>query len=368
MTQNIAFHAQRERILKVLSHVNNITSRRNNLGILANVKLQGKDNTLYFTATNTDIAIKEVLREINLVHAGELLISASLLYDIVRKLPPKTEILFQVKESKFTISAQAIYFSLPFLDTNEFPLFDEINFTYKFSLSITEYQKLFTKTSFAMSNEEVRFNLHGLYFHTHNEFLLCAATDGHRLAVSKIINPIPAHFNVIIPHKTVLEYAKLVNNEVEEIYFEVVENKLLFRVNEITLLSNLVDGNFPDYKKVIPRKNNNRLTVTTNQLKEVIERVIVISNESVKMVNFKLRPEQLTVFINCGDNHAIEHLAVEYIGEELTIIFNAKYILDILTYIDTPEVSFFFATSLDPVIIRNKTCEDNLYVLMPMRQ
>ncbi len=362
-------------IFKTLSHLQNVVSKKNTLPILSNILIEADQNTLTLSATDMDISIKETIN-CNVLEPGSTTINAQMMFDIIKKLPDNSEIEFISNNGKIlTIRSNVSKFSLSCLPKDEFPIIDVIPKNgKKLSVSSQTMFNLINKTKFAISNEETRYFLNGLYFNMSptkdSTNLTFVGTDGHRLATSSfslnnVINDVPG---VIIPKKTIFELSKLLSENTSDIEINISPNKIIFYIDNLVLISNLIDGNFPDYKRVIPNNNNNHLMVNRINLYSAVDRVSTISNEKSPSIKFKLLKNLINLStVNNENSTATEDINVNYDGSEIEIGFNSKYIMDILDNLEGDEIKISFNDNSSPIIAQDESNADTIFVLMPMR-
>ena len=364
----------RSALLKALSHVQSVVERRGTIPILANVRLDAEGDTLRLTATDMDIAVvDEVAAQVGL--AGSTTVPAHTLYDIVRKLPDGSTIeLHKTAEStKVTLRAGQANFSLACLAVEDFPVMGEGDMTHEFTLKASDLAALVDKTRFAVSTEETRYNLNGVYLHVakHNgtEVLRAVATDGHRLARIEVAVPAGASGmpGVIIPRKTVAELRKLMDEGVAQVGIALSETKIKFAVGNAVLLSKLIDGAFPDYERVIPQNNEKILEVEAKALSAAVDLVSVIASEKSRGVKIAIERGKLTLSASSTDHGGTKSLEVNYSADALETGFNAKYLMDMLSQIEGDMVQFVLAESTSPALVRDLGDVGALYVIMPMR-
>ena len=369
------FIVSKSDIFKTLSHLQSIVSKKNTLPILSNILIEADDNTLTLSATDMDISIKETIT-CNIIDIGSTTLNAQMIFDIIKKLPDTTEIEFISNNGKIlTIRSDVSKFSLSCLPKDEFPLIEtKTNNSKKITVKSQTILNLINKTKFAISNEETRYFLNGLYFNiSSNENtsnLIFVGTDGHRLAVSTSIlnisiDEIPG---VIIPKKTINELSKLLSEDYDDIDIDISLNKIIFYIGNLILVSKLIDGNFPDYTRVIPKNNNNNLVINRENLLSAVDRVSTIANEKSPSIKFKLLENFINLSsVNSENSTATEDLKAEYKGNEIEIGFNSRYVMDILDNLKGEEVKISFNNNSNPILIKEKIDSENTYVLMPMR-
>ena len=361
-------------IYKSLSHVQSIVEKKNTIPILSNILLEATDSSLVLSATDMDISITETIN-CSVIEKGSATVPAHTLYDIVRKIPDGNEIEFIANDGKkFSIRSGKSKFSLSCLPKEDFPLINIDKLNCEFSLNSNVFLKLIEKTKFAISNEETRYFLNGIYFHKKSidnlDFLSLVATDGHRLAKIDLSHPdglvdLPG---VIIPKKTIFELCKLLPDINEDIIINVDANKIIFYIDKIVLISKLIDGNFPDYQRVIPQNNNNIVIADRQKFCEAVDRVSTITSEKSRAIKFRLLNNLINLNSSDPDHGtATEDVPVQYEGEEIEIGFNSKYILEMINQLEEEKLIFEFNDSTSPLIVKESSRNDLIYVLMPMR-
>jgi DNA polymerase-3 subunit beta len=366
------FSVEKNRLLKSLSHVQSIVEKKSTLPILSNILLEAKGNLLVLSATDMDISITDKLT-CNVIEEGSTTISAHTIYDIIRKLPESTEIEIISNDGKIlTLRAGKSKFSLGCLPKEDFPLIELGDPENQISIDPQKLLKLINKTRFAVSNEETRYFLNGIYFHKiqreNKDYLSLVATDGHRLAKFDFQQNLENIPGVIIPKKTINELCKLLAECDEEIKIDLNSNKIIFFINNSILISKLIDGNFPDYKRVIPKDNDNFLKINRSNFSFAVDRVSTITNEKLPVIKFKLMKNLINLSSANNENGmATEDVIAEYGGKEMDIGFNSKYILEMINNLEDQEIILNFKDSSSPVIAHEESNPNLVYVLMPMR-
>ena len=361
-------------ILKALSHVQSIVEKKNTLPILSNILIECRDNNIIISATDMDISITEKIN-CNIIENGSTTVNASTLYDIIRKLSETKEIEIISNDGKIlSIRSGSSRFSLGCLPKEDFPVIEIDDDGMKIKIDSQSFLKLIEKTKFAISNEETRYFLNGLYFNLrkeeNNKYITIVGTDGHRLSKIDYINDglSDETIGVIIPKKTINELSKLLAEFNGEIEISLSTNKIVFFINESILISKLIDGNFPDYKKVIPTENKNILKITRSNFAEAVDRVSTINNDKVPIIKLKLLSDIMNISTSNNDNGtATEDIETDYSGDEIEIGFNAKYVLDIVNNLEDEEIVLSFKDNSSPIIVTEKSNPNLIYVLMPMR-
>ncbi len=368
------FKILRSSFFKTLSHLQGIVDKKNSLPILANILIEAKNNEIVLSSTDMDISIIEKVN-CKVMEEGSTTISSQILYDIVRKVDDNSEIEIISNNGKLlTLRADGSRFSLACLPKEDFPIIDTDNNGFKITLNSNVLFRLIDKTKFSISNEETRYFLNGLYFNVNNEnnrnIITIVGTDGHRLAKfsHEFNGEIDQISGVIIPKKTIYELSKLLAEIDENIEISISSNKIVFLINNIKFISKLIDGSFPDYKRVIPNDNSNILRINRNKLLSAVDRVSTISNEKSPVIKFKLLTNILNLnTINNERSTASEDLDVNYNGDDIEIGFNSKYIMDIINNLEDEEISINLKDSSSPITAEEKSSKSLIYVLMPMR-
>lgn len=366
---------ERGTLLKALAQAQSVVERRNTIPILANVLIEAEGNTVSFRATDLDIEVQDRAPAM-VERAGATTVSAVMLHEIIRKLPDGALVSLadDAASGRVTISAGRSTFSLATLPREDFPVMASSEYTTNFAAPAPVLRRLFDKAKFAISTEETRYYLNGVYMHVATgdvgAVLRCVATDGHRLA--RIDAPLPEGAagmpGVIVPRKTVNELKKLLDDNDAVIAVSVSETKVRFATPEITLTSKVIDGTFPDYTRVIPTGNTRRLEVDATEFARAVDRVATVSSERSRAVKLSLDEDRLVLSVNAPDSGAAEEeLAVAYSDEHLEIGFNAKYLLEIASQVDRENAVFMFNSSGDPTLMREGNDMSAVYVVMPMR-
>ena len=366
---------ERGTLLKALAQAQSVVERRNTIPILANVLIEAEGAQVSFRATDLDIEVVD--RAAAMVErAGATTVSAVMLHEIVRKLPDGAlvNLTEDAASGRLAITAGRSSFNLATLPREDFPVMASSEYSSNFAAPAPVLRRLFDKAKFAISTEETRYYLNGVYMHTatgeNGAVLRCVATDGHRLA--RIDAPLPEGAagmpGVIVPRKTVNELRKLLDDDEAMIAVSVSETKVRFATPAITLTSKVIDGTFPDYTRVIPQNNTRRLEVDATEFAKAVDRVATVSSERSRAVKLSLDEDRLVLSVNAPDSGAAEEeLAVAYGDERLEIGFNAKYLLEIASQVDRENAVFLFNSSGDPTLMREGNDTSAVYVVMPMR-
>ena len=373
--QDMKVSIERSALLKAMSQAQSVVERRNTIPILANVLIEAEGGEISFRATDLDIEV--VYKVVGMVErAGATTVGAHTLHEIVRKLPDgaMVELTDDVTSNRLDVVAGRSSFSLATLPREDFPIMANSEYACNFSAKSEILQRLFDKSKFAISTEETRYYLNGVYMHSsdgaNGKVLRCVATDGHRLARIDTELPDGAETlpGVIVPRKTVGELRKLLDEDEIKIAVSVSETKIRFATPEMILTSKVIDGSFPDYTRVIPQGNTRRLEVDAAEFAQAVDRVSTVSSERSRAVKLTLEDDRLILSVNAPDSGAAEEeLVVAYADERLEIGFNAKYLLEIAGQVDRENAVFMFNSSGDPTLMREGNDESAVYVVMPMR-
>jgi DNA polymerase III subunit beta len=366
---------ERAELLKSLSHVYRVVERRTTIPILANVLIRADKGRLSLKATDLDLEVTDAVSA-EVGPGGATTVPAHMFYDIVRKLPDGAQIVVEGtgERAVLTIRAGRSRFTLQTLPESDFPDLAAGEMTHSFSLPAGDLKRLIDKTQFAISTEETRYYLNGIYLHTvssgGNATLRAVATDGHRLAQVEL--PLPEGAmgmpGVIVPRKTVAEVQRLIETGQGEIKAELSAGKIRFSIGDVVLMSKLIDGTFPDYARVIPLNNDKSLVVDKKDFEAAVDRVSTVSSERGRAVKLSITGGRLTLSVTNPDSgSATEELEVDYDSEPLDIGFNSRYLLDIAAQIEGEIAVLKLADPGSPTLIQDKDAKGALYVLMPMR-
>jgi len=368
---------ERATLLRCLSHVQSVVERRNTIPILSNVLIEAEcDNSLKVMATDLDLQVVEHM-DASVESAGSITVSAHLLFDIARKLPDGSQVSLEAAENRMAIKAGRSRFSLPTLPRDDFPVIVEGDLPTSFELPAKTLAELIDRTRFAISTEETRYYLNGIFFHVSDDsepVLKAAATDGHRLARFTLSRPEGAEGmpDVIVPRKAVAELRKLLEEKMDgNVQIDLSASKVRFTLGGeggVVLTSKLIDGTFPDYSRVIPTGNDKLLKIDPKSFHEGVDRVATIATEKTRAVKMGLDKDKVTLTVTSPDNGtATEEVPAEYASDGFEIGFNATYLKDILNQIDSDTVEIHLADAGAPTLIRKDENSPALYVLMPMR-
>ena len=373
--RKMKFVIERANLLKTLSHVQSIVEKRNTIPVLSNVKIEALADGISFKATDMDTEITEVV-DAKVEEQGATTAPAHMLYDIVRKLSDgsEVELTFPDEKGQLTIASGKSKFSLSCIGVEDFPVISGDALPINFNMAVEELKGVIDRTKFAVSTEETRYYLNGVYMHAKangaTNVLRIVATDGHRLAC--VESPLPQGAEnlagVIVPRKTITEIRKLLDDtSVDTVTISMSDNKVRFTLNDVTLTSKLIDGTYPDYERVIPTGNDKSLELSVKDLASAVDRVSVVAERTraIKMITGQNHVIITTSSPELGS--AQEEIEAVYDSDTLEIGYNFRYLLDILAEITGEKVRISFADASSPSVIHDTSDSSAIFVLMPMR-
>ncbi len=366
---------ERSELLKSLGHVHRVVERRNTIPILANVLIKADDGRLSLKATDLDLEVTDSISA-EVAPGGATTVPAHMFYDIVRKLPDGSQIVIEGSGERAVLSIRAgrSRFTLQTLPESDFPDLAAGEMSHSFKLAAGDLKRLIDKTQFAISTEETRYYLNGIYLHMigtdGSTTLRAVATDGHRLAQCEL--PLPEGAagmpGIIMPRKTVGEVQRLIESGEGDVEIELSTSKIRFTIGNVVLTSKLIDGTFPDYARVIPLNNDKSLVVDKAEFETAVDRVSTVASERGRAVKLSISGGKLLLSVTNPDSgSATEEIEVDYDSEPLDIGFNSRYLLDIAAQIEGEVAVLKLADPGSPTLIQDKDSKGALYVLMPMR-
>ena len=368
------FVIKRDILLKSLGFVQGVVEKKNTLPILSNVLIELKNKKLQIIATDLDLIFYDEIEEVKVITEGSTTTSAAILYDILRKISSNSELNFELKsENKLSLKSDNSDFNLLCLPIDNFPTFANKFENEKFELSNKKFLRLLNKTRIAISNDDTRHYLNGIFIHLTEaggkNYLTGVATDSHRLSSSSLEIDSPGNFiSFILPKKTVFQLCSLLSENDEKLNIQIGENKIKFTVGKSTLISKVIDGKFPDYKKVVPTNNDKVLTVSTKDFINSIERVASVSIDRKEGVKLNINKDIMHLSVtsaNSGDGN--EKIKADFNAENLTISFNSKYLIDIANEIEDNNLKMNFKDPTSPVLVQDNSDKNSYYVIMPMK-
>ena len=367
------FSINQQDLQKSLSYCQGVIEKRSTLPILSNVLLDVSNGKLTITATDLDIIFTHQISNIEILEEGKTTTSSSIMYDIVRKFSSGKKINFSnPSENKLQLESEKSVFNLNCINASEFPLTDENFNQNEFVIKSKELLKLLNKCKFSVSNDETRHYLSGIFFHqTQIEdkiFLTAAATDSHRMSISKIRLKNKIEFEpIILPKKTIFQLCSILEDFDGDIKISNIKSKIKFEINDSILISKLIDGKFPNYVQVIPKENQKKLEIDLKLFWNSVDRVASVSLDKKDGVKFSLSKDKLNLSVNntnSGDGK--ESLTVKF-DHELDISFNSRYLIDISSQLDGEKIEIYLKDTGLPALIKDPSDFDSIYVVMPMK-
>ena len=367
------FSLNQQDLQKSLNYCQGIIEKRSTLQILSNVLLDASNSTLTITATDLDLIFIHQISNVEISEEGKTTTSSSIMYDIIRKFTAGKKINFSsVGENKIHLESEKSDFNLNCISASEFPLTDENFNENEFSINSKSLLKLLNKCKFSVSNDETRHYLSGIFFHqTQTEdkyYLTSAATDSHRMSISKIRLQSKIDFEpIILPKKTIFQLCSLLEDYEGDVKVSNIKSKIKFELNNSILISKLIDGKFPNYVQVIPKENQKKLQVNLKLFLDSVDRVASVSLDKKDGVKFNLAKDVLNLSVNntnSGDGK--ESLNVKF-DHDLDISFNSRYLIDVASQLDGDQIEIYFKDSGSPALIKDPNDFDSIYVVMPMK-
>jgi len=368
------FIVKRDILLKSLTFVQGVVEKKNTLPILSNVLIQLKDKKLSLVATDLDIIFYDEISEVDVITEGSTTTSATILYDILRKINSNSELSFDLKsENKLSLKSANSDFNLLCLPTDNFPTFSDEFEGFEIDINNKNFLKLLNKTKISISNDDTRHYLNGIYLHiteAHNRnFLTGVATDSHRLSSSSLeIGKIENFSSLILPRKTVFQLCSLLAETDEKLSMQTSENKIKFTIGKMKLITKVIDGKFPDYKKVVPSNNSKTLTVSSKDFINSIERVTSVSLDRKEGVKLVINKDNIQLSVNSANSgEGNEKIQANFNSETINISFNSKYLIDIAAEVEDKNLKIHLKDSVSPVLIEDNSDKNSYYVIMPMK-
>lgn len=364
------FIINRDMLLKPLQMVSGAIERRHTLPILSNVLLDVTEQQLSLTGTDLEVELVATTQADEVITPGRITIPAKKLLDICRSLPDNAAIQVQLQGENCVLSCGKTKFTLSTLSANDYPNLESWQGDVNITLSRQQLRKLLDDTAFSMANQDVRYYLNGLLFEVDNTLVRTVATDGHRLALSsmELAGLAGQQKQIIIPRKGILEIMRLLNNDEQEISLSLGQNHIRLSDVNFVFSSKLIDGRFPDYRRVLPRNSTKQVTAHRAVLKDACTRASILSNEKYRGVRFTLSPSELQIVANNPEHEQAEEIIeVEYNGDNLEIGFNVGYLLDVLNTLDTDLVILHLNDANSSALIEGVGNIGASYVVMPMR-
>ena len=366
------FNVNQQDLQQALNYCQGVIEKRSTLPILSNILLDASDSKLTITATDLDLIFVHELNNVEILEEGKTTTTSSIMYDIIRKFSSGKKINLSLTDSKLQVESEKSIFNLNCISAAEFPLTDENFNQNEFVIKSKQLLKLLNKCKFSVSNDETRHYLSGIYLHqTEIEdkvYLTAAATDSHRMSISKLKLKEKIHFDpIILPKKTIFQLCSILEDYEGEVKVSNIKSKIKFELNNSILISKLIDGKFPNYEQVIPKNNKKKLEVNLKIFLDSVDRVASVSLDKKDGVKFNLKKDVLNLSVNnanSGDGN--ESLSVNF-DHELDISFNSRYLMDIASQLDGDKIEIFFNDLTSPALIKDPSDFDSIFVVMPMK-
>tara|TARA_B100000029_G_scaffold168872_1_gene165116 strand:- start:8645 stop:9757 length:1113 start_codon:yes stop_codon:yes gene_type:complete len=367
------FNVNQQDLQKSLNYCQGVIEKRSTLPILSNVLLNVSNSRLTLSATDLDLIFIHEIKNVEIVEEGKTTTSSSIMYDIVRKFSSGKKINFSSEgESKLHLESEKSIFNLNCIDASEFPLTDENFNENEFSIKSSQLLKLLNKCKFSISNDETRHYLSGIFLHQtqidDKIFLTAAATDSHRMSISKIRLQEKIIFDpIILPKKTIFQLCSLLDDYDGDVKISNVKSKIKFELNDSILISKLIDGKFPNYIQVIPKENQKKLEIDLKLFLNSVDRVASVSLDKKDGVKFKISKDKLDLSVNntnSGDGKETLNVKFEH---DLDISFNSRYLIDVASQLDGDKIEIYLKDSGAPALIKDPADFDSIYVVMPMK-
>ena len=368
------FLINRDVFLEALGNANGIIEKKTTFPILSNILIEAKNSKIKITSTDLDIIYFEEIKPLEIKKEGSTTTSASILYDILRKLQQNTKVDLSLQSpNKIKLVSGNSKFNLLCLPPDNFPLSDENIQQESFEVSSQKLLKLLNKTKISISNDETRHYLNGIYLHKtklENKSFLCGvATDSHRLSLSSL--EIDSNINiepVILPKKTIFQIISLLGKSSEIVKISNNKSKIKFQINNSVLISKVIDGRFPDYTKVIPKGNDKVLHVKLDELKNSIERVTTVSSDRKEGLKMNISKDALQLSVNNPvGGEGVENISAKFNSDGLSISFNSSYLIDIASQIEDESIVINLKDAGSPVLINDFSDKNSFHVVMPMK-
>ena len=368
------FVVKRDILLKSLNLVQGVVEKKNTLPILSNVLLQLKDKKLSIVATDLDIIFYDEITDVKIITEGSTTTSANILYDILRKISSNSELNFEKKtDNKLSLHSENADFNLLCLPTDNFPTFDDRFEANDIQLNNNKFLKVLDKTKISISNDDTRHYLNGIFLHltegNGQNFLTGVATDSHRLSSSSLeVENIGNFTPIILPRKTVYQLSLLITEAKDPLKMQISQNKVKFILGNTKLVSKVIDGKFPDYKKVVPTTNDKVLILSTKEFINSIERVATVSLDRKEGVKLNINKNNVQLSVNSANSgEGNEKIKANFNKDNLNISFNSKYLIDIASAVENETIKLNFKDSTSPVLIEDPSDKNSYYVIMPMK-
>tara|TARA_B100001029_G_C15017737_1_gene428488 strand:- start:241 stop:1353 length:1113 start_codon:yes stop_codon:yes gene_type:complete len=367
------FNVNQQDLQQALNYCQGVIEKRSTLPILSNILLDVSNSKLKITATDLDLIFIHEIKNVEILEEGKTTTSSSIMYDIIRKFSSGKKINFSsIGESKLHLESEKSVFNLNCINASEFPLNDENFDKNQFIIQSKKLLKILNKCKFSVSNDETRHYLSGIFFHQtqidDKNFLTAAATDSHRMSISKIrLNEKQDFEPIILPKKTIFQLCSLLEDFNGDVKISNIKSKIKFELDNSILISKLIDGKFPNYLQVIPKENQKKLEIDLKVFLDAVDRVASVSQDKKDGVKFSLQKDMLNLSVNntnSGDGK--ESISVKF-DHDLNISFNSRYLIDVASQLDGDKIEIYLKDSGSPALIKDPGDFDSIFVVMPMK-
>jgi DNA polymerase-3 subunit beta len=362
-------------LLRELQLFQGIVERKNTIPILANVLIEADGDQVRLLATDLEVGLRSRCQA-SVTKGGSLTLPAKKLYEIIKALP-ETDVRIEEDKSGVKVAADRFDSRMQTLPREDFPTLPDGTGVYSVSLPRDVLKQMVSKTQFAITGEDTRYFLNGALFILRHDSMSLVSTDGHRLALitvprdtARTKGKSDEEVRVILPRKTLLELGRLLAEGEGDIQYERGENHLFFEIGGRLLISRMIDGQFPAFERVIPKGNDKRVEFDRDRLTSAVKRVALLSNERSRAVKFQMDKGKVEIASSSPEfGEAKEVLTVDYAAAPVTICFNAQYVLDFLSVVETDSVGLEFKDEMSQAVMKPVGAEgyDYTYVIMPMR-
>ena len=367
------FNVNQQELQKSLNYCQGVIEKRSTLPILSNILLEAKNSVLKITATDLDLIFIQEIKNVEIIDEGKTTTSSSIMYDIVRKFSSGKKINFStISESKIHLESEKSVFNLNCINPSEFPLTDENFDKNNFMIKSKHLLKLLNKCKFSISNDETRHYLSGIFFHQTQVddkiFLTAAATDSHRMSISKVRLDEKKDFEpIIMPKKTIFQLCSLLEDYDGDVKISNIKSKIKFELDNCILISKLIDGKFPNYLQVIPKENQKKLEIDLKLFLDSVDRVASVSLDKKDGVKFNLSKDTLNLSVNNANSGDGKETLNVIFDHDLDISFNSRYLIDIASQLDGEKIEIFLKDTGSPALIKDPGDFDSIFVVMPMK-
>ena len=367
------FNVNQQDLQQALNYCQGVIEKRSTLPILSNILMDASNSKITITATDLDLIFIHQLNNVEILEEGKTTTVSSTIYDIVRKFSSGKKINLTLNDTnKLHVESEKSIFNLNCINPSEFPLTDENFNQNEFVIKSKQLLKLLNKCKFSVSNDETRHYLSGIYLHQtefeDKNYLTAAATDSHRMSISKIRLDEKIDFQpIILPKKTIFQLCSLLDNYDGDVRISNIKSKIKFELDKSILISKLIDGKFPNYVQVIPKNNQKKLEVDLKLFLNSVDRVASVSLDKKDGVKFNLSKDTLNLSVNntnSGDGK--ETLSVKF-DHDLEISFNSRYLMDVASQLDGDRIELFLNDTGSPALIKDPGDFDSIFVVMPMK-